>query len=232
MKKYCAAVIVAAGSARRMGGIDKIMAELGGQPVLLRTVRAMCGSVDEIVVVTRADLVAEVKTLCAGIPKPCTVVCGGESRTASVMAGLQAVSAQAELVAVQDGARPLVTREVIDGAIEAAAEFGAAAPAVAVHDTIKTAQNGVVTATPDRSTLFAVQTPQIFAVTLLRSALEFAAQNGIAVTDDCSAVEAMGAAVHLTRGSEENLKITTPTDLLLAECIWQRRSKNEDRARI
>lgn len=234
MRKTCAAVIVAAGSARRMGGIDKVMADLGGQPVLLRTVRAMADSesIDEIVVVTRPDLRDVAEALCAGIPKFRAVVCGGESRTESVMAGLEAISPQTELVAVQDGARPLVSRAVIDGAIQAATEFGAAAPAIAVHDTIKTARNGVVTATPDRSTLFAVQTPQVFSVALLRSALEFATQNGIAVTDDCSAVEALGVAVHLTCGSEENLKITTPTDLLLAQCIWQRRAKNEDRTRL
>lgn len=231
MRKTCAAVIVAAGSARRMGGVDKIMTELGGTPVLLRTVRALAASdrIDELVVVTRADLLVAVSALCAEVPKVKTVVCGGESRTESVMAGLKAISQGMELAAVHDGARPLISCDVIDEAVACAERFGAAAPAVPVRDTVKIAADGVVRSTPDRSTLFAVQTPQVFEVELLRRALQRTAENGIAVTDDCAAVEALGVAVHLTRGSDENLKITTPFDLSVAEWIGRERDANRTR---
>lgn len=219
MRKTCAAVIVAAGSARRMQGIDKIMTPICGKPMLLRTVQALSESerIDEIVIVTRTDLIDCVKTLCADEKKVCAVISGGETRADSVLRGLKEV--RSNLSAIHDGARPLVTAEVIDGAIRAAEEFGAAAPAIAVHDTIKVAHDGIVTQTPDRSTLFAVQTPQVFDTEQIIFALEAALRQKIPLTDDCSAAEAAGMQVHLTQGSEENLKITVPTDLILAEAI-------------
>lgn len=218
------AVIVAAGTASRMRGIDKILAPLGGVPLLLQTVRAVASSaqIDRILIVTRADLLETVKNLCQAEEKVTDVLVGGETRTASVMNGLRAV--QTPLVAVHDGARPLVTAQVIDEAVAAAEVCGAAAPAVPVYDTVKVARDGIVTATPDRSTLFAVQTPQVFRTELLRSALQAADERGLALTDDCSAVEAAGMTVRLTAGSTENLKITTPIDLVLAEAILKRRN--------
>ena len=140
------------------------------------------------------------------------------------MAGLAAVSDKAQLVAVHDGARPLVTDEVIRAAVIKAKKFAAAAPAVRVKDTIKISTDGAVDATPDRSTLYAVQTPQVFDRDLLAAALQNAKAQGIAVTDDCSAVEALGMPVQLTDGDEENLKITTPLDLELAALILRRRA--------
>lgn len=224
MNGRCTAVLVAAGSASRMRGIDKIMAPLGGAPLLLQTVRALAASahIDGIVIVTRADLAAQVEALCRAEKKVCGVIVGGATRAESVANGLRCV--QTPLVAVHDGARPLVTVRVIDEAIEAAARCGAAAPAVAVHDTIKVARDGLVAATPDRSSLYAVQTPQVFDTALLRAALQAASERGIALTDDCSAVEAAGKPVRLTAGDEENLKITTPVDLVSAEAIWKRRN--------
>lgn len=218
------AVIVAAGTASRMRGIDKILAPLGGVPLLLQTVRAVSSSekISRILIVTRDDLLETVKTLCAGEKKVCGVLAGGNTRTRSVMNGLRAV--QTPFVAVHDGARPLVTAQVIDEAVAAAELCGAAAPAVAVNDTVKIARNGAVIATPDRSTLFAVQTPQVFETERLRAALEDALARDIPLTDDCSAVEAMGMTVRLTAGSTENLKITTPIDLVLAEAILKRRN--------
>lgn len=218
------AVIVAAGTASRMRGIDKILAPLGGEPLLLQTVRAVASSaqIDRILIVTRADLLETVKNLCQSEEKVTDVLAGGETRTASVMNGLRRVTTP--LVAVHDGARPLVTAQVIDEAVAAAEVCGAAAPAIPVHDTVKVARDGIVTATPDRATLFAVQTPQVFETERLRSALEAAAERGIALTDDCSAAEAAGMTVRLTAGSEENLKITTPIDLVLAEAILKRRN--------
>ncbi|MGM9599397.1 MAG: 2-C-methyl-D-erythritol 4-phosphate cytidylyltransferase [Faecousia sp.] len=223
MSKTCAAVIVAAGSARRMQGIDKIMAPIGGIPMLLRTVQAMAASewINEIVIVTRADLIKRVQALCSAEKKVCAVTAGGESRAESVLCGLRQV--HSELVAIHDGARPLVTPQVIDSAVCAAETYGAAAPAIAVHDTIKVAVDGIVKETPDRRTLFAVQTPQVFFLEHIQTALAEALSCGIALTDDCSAAEAAGMQVYLTQGSEENRKITVPTDLILAEAILKGR---------
>lgn len=225
MRKTCAAVIVAAGSATRMQGIDKMLVPLAGVPVVLRSVRALAASdcIDSLVIVTRTECMETLRTLCAEVSKPVTVVAGGASRPESVLAGLAALPEGTELAAIHDGARPLVTQAVIAEAVEAAERCGAAAPAVPVHDTIKQAENGLVRATPERKTLFAVQTPQVFDVKLLKTVLRAAMERGIALTDDCSAVEAAGKPVVLTQGCEENLKITTPVDLTLAEAILKRR---------
>lgn len=223
MGKTCTAVIVAAGSARRMQGIDKIFAPLCGEPMLLRTVRAVAASekIKEIIIVTRADMTEKVKALCGGEEKVCAVIPGGETRADSVLCGLRLV--QTGLAAIHDGARPLVTAELIDRAIDAVEKYGAAAPAIPLSDTVKVAKDGIVLQTPDRSTLFAVQTPQVFETKTIISALEAALLQGIPLTDDCSAAEAAGLTVHLTQGSDENRKITVPTDLLLAEAILQGR---------
>ena len=123
----------------------------------------------------------------------------------------------------EDGARPLVTSALIDDAVAAAQRYHAAAPAVPVTDTIKVAHDGIVESTPERSTLFAVQTPQVFDAELLKAALQDALRADAALTDDCSAVERFGKEVHLTAGDRENIKITTPLDLTIAEAILQRR---------
>lgn len=220
---FCSAVIVAAGSARRMQGIDKIMAPLNGKPLIWHTVRAFQEHPDirEILIVTRADLLTEIGQLCRAseFTKVTAVLVGGETRVDSVLAGVSNVSRKAKLIAVHDGARPLVSAGIISETVKCAAKTGASAPAIPVKDTVKTAKNGVVTGTPDRSTLFAVQTPQIFDADLLRAALENARKKQLAVTDDCSAVEAMGMRVTLTEGEERNLKITTPMDLSVAK-LW------------
>ncbi len=223
MKKSCGAILVAAGSAQRMQGIDKMLTPLLGIPVLLRSVRALAESpeIDRIYIVTREDLIEPVKELCAEEAKVAAVLPGGASRGESVLRGL--LASQEELVAIHDGARPLVSQAVIAEAIWAAAEMGAAAPAIAVHDTVKVAQNGLVTETPDRSCLYAVQTPQVFKREGILKALEAALSQNLPLTDDCSAAEMAGHPVRLTRGSEENLKITVPTDLILAEAILKRR---------
>lgn len=221
--KYCGAVIVAAGTASRMGGIDKIMAPLAGVPVIARTVNAFesCDFIQEIVVVTRPELIAPIRTLCAGATKLKAVVAGGDCRCKSVENGLQALSDKVELAAIQDGARPLVSGEVIAATVAAASTYGAAAPAVPVKDTVKVTMDGLVVSTPDRQTLRAVQTPQIFEVELLRQALKQAAADGADITDDCSAVERMGYPVRLVPGEEKNLKITTPMDLTIAELLLE-----------
>lgn len=221
--KYCGAVIVAAGTASRMGGIDKVMAELDGEPMIARTVRTFqnCDAISEIVVVTRPDLIVPIMSLCAGFDKVKAVVAGGASRQESVKLGLNALSNRVQLVAVQDGARPLVSDAVIDRTVRAAHSYGAAAPAVPVKDTIKVAQGGLVASTPKRSQLRAVQTPQVFDFDLLRGALKKAEAENLTVTDDCSAVEQMGMSVKLVEGDERNIKITTPLDLKMAALLLE-----------
>lgn len=221
--KSCGVVIVAAGSASRMGGIDKVMAPLGGEPMIARTVRAFqdCDAVKKIVVVTREDLILPITSLCSGMDKVKAVVAGGSSRQESVHLGLNALSGEVQLVAVHDGARPLATWQLIDRVIRAANTYGAAAPAIPVKDTIKVVQGGVVKMTPDRSELYAVQTPQVFDFDLLRGALKKVEQEQLQVTDDCSAVEQMGMRVKIVEGDERNLKVTTPMDLKIAQMLLE-----------
>lgn len=223
----CAAVVPAAGSSRRMGGQDKILLPLDDIPVLMHALRALSASerIQEIVVVTREDLIVPVGQLCrdCALDKVTKVLVGGATRADSVLIGVEEVSGRAKLIAVHDGARPLVTVEVIDAAIRKAAECGAAAPAVPVKDTVKRALDGVVVETPDRTQLFAVQTPQVFDSDLLLGALRRAVEDGAAITDDCGAVERIGMKVCLTEGSYENIKITTPADMLMAEAILHSR---------
>ena len=221
--KTCGAVIVAAGNASRMGGIDKVMAPIQGEPMIRRTVRAFqnCDAVSEIVIVTREDLILPITELCREYTKVKTVVKGGASRQESVEQGLNMLSDQVKLAAVHDGARPLITWEVIDRTIRAANTYGAAAPAIPVKDTIKTVEGGVVSNTPDRAKLRAVQTPQVFDIDLLKGALKKAKLDNAEVTDDCSAVERMGMVVKIVEGDEHNIKVTTPMDLKIAEMLLE-----------
>lgn len=216
------AVLVAAGSSTRMG-FDKLSFDLGGETVLERSVRAFdeCPEVDELVIVTGASS-ENAQRAAARCKKPVRLVRGGSTRAESARSGVAA--AHGRLVAVHDAARPFVSQSVIADTIAAAARCGAAAPAVPVKDTIKTvAEDGAVTGTPDRSTLRAVQTPQVFEADLLKAALQSALENEVSVTDDCSAVERLGKVVYLIDGDEENLKITTPVDLVIAEAILAER---------
>ena len=217
----CAAVIVAAGRSSRMEGIDKVLTPMGGEPMILHTLRPFQEHpmVEEIIIVTREDLMVPVGTLCSQreITKVRRLVVGGETRTASVLAGLEAVTPGTPLVTIHDAARPFLTRQVLEEVLECARLHGAAAPAIPVKDTIKVAQDGVVTQTPRREELFAVQTPQVFEADLIRLALTKVREEGLSLTDDCAAVERLGFPVRLTQGSEENLKITTPRDLMGGE---------------
>ena len=220
---YCGAVIVAAGSASRMGGIDKVMAELEGEPMICRTVRAFqnCDAIKEIVIVTRQDLIVPISNLCRDYSKVKAVVTGGSSRQESVAMGLNALSDKVKLAAIQDGARPLVTWELIDRVVRAAHTYGAAAPAIPVKDTIKVVEGGIVKETPDRSRLQAVQTPQVFDFDLIRGALKQAKVDEAEVTDDCSAVERLGMTVKIVEGDERNIKVTTPMDLKVAKMLLE-----------
>ena len=204
-------------------GEDKLLLPLDEQPVLVRTLRALdrCPYITEIVVVTRSDLIVPVGQLCKdyALGKVTKVIVGGKTRTRSVLAGVRELDPKAELAAVHDGARPLVGQAVLEGAILRARECGAAAPAVPVKDTVKRAKDGLVSATLERSELFAVQTPQVFEPSLLKAALSKALEDGAELTDDCAAVERLGIGVALTQGEYRNLKITTPEDMAAAEAL-------------
>ena len=225
----CAAVIVAAGSATRMKGTDKIMAELCGEPLIVHTLRAFQQSEDiqEIILVTREELQQQLSELCVSkkISKVTKICKGGDSRAESVQAGLDQVSKKCGYVAIHDGARPLVTGTVIHDAVRKAAKFGAAAPGVPVKDTCKVVRGGIVESTPDRSSLYAIQTPQVFDINVYRAALAAAIGDKKPITDDCSAAEQYGVNVVITPGSDENLKVTTPTDLILAEALLKARTQ-------
>lgn len=213
------AVIAAAGSSSRMGGRDKLAEPLDGIPVILRTLAAVeaVPEIREIVVVTREDRVEEYRRLlgqCSGLR---AVVPGGSTRQESVRNGVRALSPDCTLAAIHDGARPLVAPEVFARCIEAARSCGAATAAVPVKDTIKLADEaGRVLDTPDRSRLWAVQTPQIFDRERYLRAAEEAERRGLSCTDDCQLFEAMGWEVQLVMGDYRNLKLTTPEDFLAA----------------
>lgn len=225
-RPFCSAVIVAAGSSERMG-VDKMAIDLGGIPLLACTLRAIeeCTCIDEIIVVTRSEKIVDVSCLCKdyNISKATKILCGGTTRLESVFAGLMETDERARYIAVHDGARPFVTPEIVEETLQAAIQHLAAAPAVPVKDTIKLAEDGVVIQTPDRNKTVAVQTPQIFVTEIIKAALTDALEREISFTDDCSAVEALGVKIHLTKGSEENIKITTPIDVGLAEVIVRSR---------
>ena len=194
--------------------------------MIVRTVRTFqnCDAVKEIVIVTREDLIPKITSMCGKFDKVRAVVVGGKDRPESVRNGLRMLSGQVKLAAVQDGARPLITEAVIDRTIRAAHTYGAAAPAIPVKDTIKVVEGGIVTATPDRSTLKAIQTPQVFDIDLLKGALKKAYEDGAAITDDASAVERMGFKVKVVEGDERNIKVTTPMDLKIAELLLEDRT--------
>lgn len=223
------AVIVAAGSSRRMGGENKLLLPLCGKPVLAHTMAAFqsCSAVRDIVLVCREQDMKTYRTLAEanGITKLCTLTRGGDTRTESVLAGVSAAPESCALVAVHDGARPLVSDEVITQAVTEAAKSGAAAPVVPVKDSIKRIENGKIAADVPRDTLAAVQTPQVFRRDMLLHALQDAAANGRSFTDDCAAVEALGQTVSATKGSYENIKVTTPEDIAVAEAFMHRREQ-------
>ena len=226
-KLFCSVVVPAAGSSSRMDGVDTIFAELNGVPVLIRTLLALseCDMVDEIILVTRSENIPRAAMLCAenGLTKVTKLVRGGETRVESVMNGIHEVSKNATFIAVHDGARPFVSAELVENTIKTAAKFNAAIPAVQVKDTVKTVKNGKVTGTPDREMLYAIQTPQIFDADLLRAAMQNAIDKKLPITDDSMAVEAIGGEVHIVEGSYDNIKLTTPEDMMIGETMIKRK---------
>jgi len=225
-KQKVAAIIVAAGEGKRMGGVDKVFAPLGGEPVLLRATRPFqeCPLVDQIVVVISGDKENKCRTLVTGPEwsKVSDICLGGKRRQDSVAAGLKQLN-DFDWVIIHDGARPLVTVDLIERGLEAAKETGAAAAAVPVTDTIKVVGPGeIVRQTPPRQNLRSVQTPQVFRFDVIQIAHQQDASN---VTDDASLVERLGHKVKLYTGSYDNIKVTTPDDLALAEILLKKYEK-------
>lgn len=218
-----AAILVAAGSSARMksGGASKTMMEIGGEPVLSRTLRAFenTACISKIVIVACACDFDAIQKASAFVTKPLTITEGGKERQDSVSNGA-ALCGDAEYIAVHDAARPFITPEEIETVCADAEKYGAATLAVPVKDTIKVAAaDGTVCATPERSTLRAIQTPQVFRLSLYKEALCLAKNAGKQYTDDCQLIEAAGGKVYLTPGDYKNIKITTPEDLLVAEAF-------------
>ena len=226
------AIIVAAGSSRRMG-FDKLFAKLAGKPVLWHSLKAFsdCKEVDEILIVTKEDAMDQVEGLVAAekLKKVTKVISGGEERHISVWNGLQAVNSRGcEFVAIHDGARPLTTPKLIKDCLELAEVHGAACCASQIPDTVKRASmEQMVTESIERTGLWAMQTPQIFSSGLILQAYAALMAKHEMVTDEVSAVQKLGKKIALLKNDEWNFKITFPHDLELAEHVLELRAKKQ-----
>ncbi|MCX7912726.1 MAG: 2-C-methyl-D-erythritol 4-phosphate cytidylyltransferase [Dehalococcoidales bacterium] len=225
-REKVSAIIVAAGDSQRMGGIDKLFAPLAGRPVLARVIDAFeaCRDVDEIIIVTSQKNMERCRRLVAaeGWRKVREICPGGARRRDSVAEGLKRL-ANPDWVIIHDGARPLVTAELISRGLAAARGTGSATAAIPVSDTVKlAAPDGTVSQTLPRQNLRAVQTPQVFRYDIIKKAHENAAPD---VTDDASLVEGLGYQVALYPGAYDNIKITIPLDLIIAEALLKARGQ-------
>lgn len=233
MSAFVSAIIVAAGGSTRMGTVDsKQFIPLLDRPVIEYTLSAFqkCGLIKEIVVVSREQDAQRIREIADnnGFSKVKAVVNGGDSRAHSVKNGIAAASSGAEYYAIHDGARPLITVEEIERVCEAAFETGAATLGTSVTDTIKIVDgDDMIETTPLRAQLRAVQTPQVFESELYSFALENAEENLDGFTDDCSLIEKMGGEVKVVDGSKENIKLTTPIDIIIAESILKSRGEGK-----
>ena len=221
-----AAIIPAAGSSQRMGDVDKVFALVGGKPVLTHVIDVFqsCSLVDQIVVVVNKESLETCQQMVAqqGWSKVTEVCPGGKRRQDSVLAGLSRLDT-CDWVVIHDGARPLVTEDLISRGLDEARETGSAIAAVPVTDTIKIATGDrFVQQTPPRHNLWAVQTPQVFRFDIITKAYRRVTDE---VTDDASLVEQLGYKVKLYMGCYDNIKITTPDDIIIAEALWQRHGR-------
>lgn len=227
-----AAVIVAGGSGKRMGmKIKKQFIELEGKAILAHTIEAFnkCEVIDEIVVVVGKEDIAKVKTEIVSrydYDKVIQIIEGGTERQESVYNGLMAVTKEVQYVMIHDGARPFISQEILEKALIMTKEKHATVVAVPVKDTIKVVNGALeVEATPNRSTLWSVQTPQSFKKELLIKAYGYAKEKSLIVTDDSMLVEAYGKKVHVVEGDYNNIKITTSEDLVLGQAILMNKTK-------
>lgn len=226
---HCSVVIVAAGSSERMGS-DKMLMTLGSKPVIIRTLMAFQQSpmVDDIVVVTRPEKIVAIADMIKlyDISKVTQVISGGATRVESSLAGVSAVRKGAKLIAIHDGARPLVSQELIERVIQGANEHISAVPAIPSTDTLKMVDaEGVIIGPVNRDTVVRVQTPQVFDADIIKGALTKAVQKRLTVTDDCSAVDMMGFSTYTVEGDTGNIKLTLPEDMVQAEAILKSRGE-------
>lgn len=219
---FVSVIVTAAGSGTRMGKTGKMLLQIHGESVLMRTLRKFADLpwVDERIVVVRPTEEQEVRALLESTDwkHPWRLVHGGAERHDSVFAGLDALDPRCDLVMIHDGARPFVRREDILRVAQCALEKDACALGIPMVDTVKIVREDLsVIATPDRSQLMRVQTPQAFRADVLKQAYREAMAEGITGTDDCGIVEKTGVSVQIVRGDETNIKITTRADLILGE---------------
>lgn len=230
------AVIVAAGRGTRMGPkVDKLFLELNSCPVVAHTWRAFESAecISEIVLVVREGMQTHFHELARkhGFSKPYRLVCGGNERQDSVWNGLQALDEQSEIVAIQDGARPCTSQNLIAITVAAAADIGAAVAAQPITDTVKESHDGsFIAGTLDRNKLWAVQTPQVFRVEVIRKALSEVRSRGLLVTDDTAACELIHQPVRLVSSAESNPKVTRPEDLPYVEWLLAEMERRVDQA--
>ena len=231
MSNFVSAIIVAAGSSLRMGTAEsKQFIPLCGKPAIAYTLAAFqaCGLIDEIIISCREQDMDRIWEIVreSGFSKVNKLVLGGACRAESVSCGIKAADERANYFAIHDGARPLITPAEIAHVTEAAFETGAATLGTPVTDTIKVVNtDNMIESTPPRAQLCAVQTPQVFERELYAFALENAGSKLDSVTDDCSLIEQMGGEVMVVEGSKENIKLTTPLDILIAESILNSRAE-------
>ena len=225
MKKhpFTSAIIVAAGSATRMGlDTPKQLLIINGKTVIERTLSVFesCPLIDEIIVAARSADIDDIAAIAFEFRKVTTVTAGGATRMESVSRGVRAADKRATHYAINDGARVLIKPIQIKKVLDAAFEYGAAALGTPLTDTVKViGDDNTILSTPDRSAMWAVQTPQVFEKTLYKRALENALTDHLSVTDDCAMVEALGEKVHVIQGEYSNIKLTTPVDIAIAEAL-------------
>ena len=219
------AIIVCGGSSSRMNGVNKLLLPLGNTNVAGRSMLAFeqCPEVGDIVVVCRERDRKELENTAEklGIAKLRGFAEGGGTRQESVFNGLKKISPESSLIAIHDGARPLIKPEHIVRTARDAEVFGAAVLGVPVKDTIKVVNDGLITDTPYRPSLYITQTPQIFKRRIYFEAVDFALEHGLDFTDDCQLAEAIGVKGCMTEGGYENIKITTPEDIKIANLLLE-----------
>lgn len=229
------AIIAAGGKGTRMGaGINKVYLDLCGMEIIARTVLAFerCDNIDEIVVVTGENDIDTFKRLMKkyGFRKISSVVCGGKTRVDSVYNGL--ACANGDIVLIHDGARALITQKEIDDVIADCKKYGAAALGIKCCDTLKFSENGFISGTANRDTVYRIQTPQAFYKKDILLAHKTAPDKN--VTDDCALAEQLGIKIKITEGSDENIKLTSPSDMIAAVNIlrWRYRKENPPKLKI
>lgn len=224
-------IIVAAGSASRMGGVDKQLLRVGGIPAVVRSLLLFdrIEEIIEMILVVRKDRLDDMKSLCEEYTfhKDIKFIPGGDTRQESVKNGVLASSPASSYLAIHDGARPLCREEDVRQVVSCAKKYGAAALGVPSKDTVKiTDEHCFVLSTPERSRVWQIQTPQVFSKSLYEKALQKASAEGQDYTDDCQLIESTGTPVYIVRGSYENIKITTPEDHLIAQVLENGGRKN------